>query len=117
MNKNSFFKMNVKTFFKIFIPVFIITFIASSLIHYYIIDAQPKVSDFEYAIIYYPDMKTSVEGYIDKYVVLQNDIMNVTLNGTTYVTSAKNVLIIKNKSLTLNKEDTDDNRENADTNY
>lgn len=63
--------------------------------------------NFEYAIIFYPDHRTSVEGYIDNYV-LTSTTAYVTINGEQYITSIDNVVIIKKKDLVINKEDTNE---------
>lgn len=72
-----------------------------------VVQAEPKISDFEYAIIFYPDGKTFKEGYIDRYVYSGGDLIEVSIEGTNYIVSSKNCIIIKNKSLTINKEDTE----------
>lgn len=65
---------------------------------------EPKTSDFTYAIIYYPDMKYSIEGYVDYYIVWSGDIIQISIDGTTYYVNSKNCIIIKNKDLKVNKE-------------
>lgn len=62
-----------------------------------------KDSRYNYAIIFYPDSKTSVEGYIDKFT-WGSSIVRVTIDGEEYIVSPENVVIIKRKDLVVNKE-------------
>lgn len=61
---------------------------------------------YTYAIIFYPDGRTSVEGYVDKFVWMQ-DHVKVTINGEQYITSSENVVIVKRKDLMVNKENSE----------
>lgn len=66
---------------------------------------EPKASDFTYAVIYYPDMKYSIEGYVDHYIFWAGNMVDISINGVTYIVDSKNCIIIKNKDLKVNKED------------
>ena len=65
---------------------------------------EPEQSDFTYAVIYYPDMKYSIEGYVDHYGIWAGNVLHIIIDGTTYYVDAKNCIIIKNKDLKVNKE-------------
>lgn len=58
---------------------------------------------YTYAIIFYPDKKTSVEGYVDKFI-WGTGIVKVTIDGEEYTTSPENCVIVKRKDLVVNKE-------------
>ena len=92
--------------------VFVIVILLFLGITYFIVtsvnaktEQEPKVSDFTYAIIYYPDMKTSIEGYIDNYIIYNDSIIQISIDDTKYLTDARNCIIIKKKSLDIKKED------------
>lgn len=66
-------------------------------------------STYKYAIIFYPDKKTSIEGYVEKSYLL-GDEAYITIDGETYYTNMVNCLIIEKKDLNVVKEDKDESK-------
>ena len=53
-----------------------------------------------YAIIFYPDNKTTVEGPVDEFSLGKN-ATRVTINGVEYITSSENVIITNRKTFNV----------------
>ena len=67
-----------------------------------------------YAIIFYPDDKTSVEGYVDsfKWPSNANHMMQVVINGEVYIAAPENVVLVQRSNLVINKEDKNEEKPN-----
>ena len=59
---------------------------------------------YTYAVIFYPDMKKSIEGFVDYYHISSNNICTVVIEGKEYVVDSKNVIFTKKEDDFLKKE-------------
>lgn len=83
------------------------------MLGYYIPKNKPKeeVKTYKYAVVYYPDKKTSIEGYVEKLNYSPSGNMAyITIDGETYCTGINNCLIIQKKDLNVVKEDQNESK-------
>lgn len=57
---------------------------------------EEKQGYHTYVVIFYPDMKKTIEGYVDKFNIYEN-VCTITINGVEYTVDSKNVIFTKKK--------------------
>lgn len=100
-------KLDVISTFILLLLVFIIVLTISFGYYYYVSTETSKYTEengyYTYAIIFYPDMKKSVEGFVDEFNI-KDGICRIILDGTEYTVDSKNVVFTKKKDEFLKKE-------------
>lgn len=69
---------------------------------------------YTYAVIFYPDMKKSIEGFVDYYRISNNNICTVVIEGNEYIVDSKNVIFTKKEDDFLKKEVVNEKNRNDD---
>lgn len=65
---------------------------------------EEKQEYHTYVVIFYPDMKKTIEGYVDKFNIYEN-VCTITINGVEYTVDSKNVIFTKKKDSFFKEED------------
>lgn len=93
---------------KIIVALVIVLFVFLFCIAFKHIDDDSSEYDEEhgyytYAVIFYPDHKKSVEGFVDKFR-LGNSTCSITINGVEYITAPEHIILTKKKQEFFKKE-------------
>ena len=65
---------------------------------------EEKQGYHTYVVIFYPDMKKTIEGYVDKFNIYEN-VCTITINGVEYTVDSKNVIFTKKKDSFFKEDD------------